>query len=122
MKVKTALLALIASLLFVGTVDAATTRVVVVQTSDVAAYVKALEDGKALLKKKGSQGTIRAWIARYAGESAGSVVVTVEFPNLAALAKDDALFASDAELRAWLQSLGKIRKIVSDSIYEELKP
>jgi hypothetical protein len=30
--------------------------------------------------------------------------------------------ASDADLRAWLQSLDKLRKIVSDSIYSEVTP
>ncbi len=122
MKIKIGLLALIAALLLVGTANADTGRVVVVQTADVAAYVKALEEGKALLKKKGSSAKIRAWLARYAGEATGSVVVSVEYANLEALAKDDAMFSTDAELRAWLQGLGKIRKVVSDSIYEELKP
>jgi hypothetical protein len=83
---------------------------------------QANEEGKALLKKKGSSAKIRAWLARYAGEASGSVVVSVEYPNLAALAKDEAMFSTDAELRAWLQGLGKIRKVMSDSIYEELKP
>jgi len=122
MKIKTGLLALIASLLLVGTANADTLRVVVLQTADVAAYIKALEAGKVLLKKKGSSAKIRAWLARYAGDDTGSVVVSVEYPNLAALASDEAMFSSDAELRAWLVSLGKVRKVVSDSIYEELKP
>jgi len=30
------------------------------------------------------------------------------------------MMASDAELSAWLKSLDKLRKIVSDSIYTEL--
>jgi len=122
MKIKTGLLALIASLLLVGTANADTLRVVVLQTADVAAYIKALEAGKALLKKKGSQAKIRAWLARYAGDDTGSVVVSVEYPNLAALPSDEAMFSSYAELRAWLVSLGKVRKVVSDSIYEEHKP
>jgi hypothetical protein len=121
-KIRMGLIALVASCLCVGAASASTLRVVVVQTSDVAAYAKALQEGQALLTKKGSPAHIRAWVARYAGPEAGSVVVSVEYPDLAALAKDDALFASDAEVRAWLQSLGKIRKIVSDSIYEEAKP
>jgi hypothetical protein len=115
------LIALIASVLFVGAANASTLRVVVVQTSDVAAYMKGLQDGQALLKSKGSSGQIRAWIARYAGPESGSIVVSVEYPSLEALAKDDAMMRNDADLRAWLQGLAKIRKIVSDSIYEELK-
>ena len=102
--------------------EAATLRVVVVQPTDTDAYVKALEQGKALLKAKGSEGTIRVWRARFAGPEAGAVVVSIEFPNLESLAKDDARFASDPELKAWLQSLDKLRKVVSDSIYNELAP
>ena len=69
-----------------------------VEASDVAAYVKAVHEGQALLKKKGSAAELHVWIARYAGENAGSVVVTVEYPSLEALAKDDAMMRSDAEL------------------------
>lgn len=102
--------------------EAATLRVVVVQATDVDAYMKAIEQGKALLKSKGSTGTMRVWRARYAGPEAGSIAVAIEFANLQALAKDDALMSSDPEVKAWLQSLDKLRKVVSDSIYNELTP
>jgi hypothetical protein len=101
--------------------EAAVLRVVVVQTQDAAAYVKAIEQGRALLKAKGSPIVLRVWQARYAGENAGAIAVGAEFPSLEALAKDDAMMSSDPELRAWLASLDKLRKIVSDSIYTELK-
>ncbi len=100
--------------------QAATLRVVVVQTSDAAAYVKAVQDGQTLLKSKGSPATLRVWKARFAGTDAGAIAVAVEYPNLEALAKDNDRMANDPELRAWLQGLDKLRKIVSDSIYEEL--
>ena len=100
--------------------EAATLRVVVIQTSDAAAYVKAVQDGQALLKSKGSPATLRVWKARFAGTDAGAIAVAVEYPNLEALAKDTDRMATDPELRAWLQGLDKLRKIVSDSIYEEL--
>jgi len=121
MKLKMGLMGLIAALMYFGVANASTLRVVVVQTSDVAAYTKGLEEGKALLKSKGSQGNIRAWVATYAGPETGTVVVSVEYPSLEALAKDYALMRNDADLRTWLQNLGKIRKVVSDGIYEELK-
>lgn len=102
--------------------QAATLRVVVVETSDAAAYAKAIEHGQELLKAKGSQAILRVWKARFAGDQAGSVVVSAEFPNLEALAQDDARMKSDPELRSWLQGLDRLRKIVSDSIYEEQMP
>jgi hypothetical protein len=122
MKLKFALLGCVATLLSLGVAEAATLRVLVVETPDVSAYVKSLQDGQALLKSKGSPGQIRAWVARYAGENAGKIIVSVEYPNIEALAKDDMLLRSDAQLRGWQQTLAKMRKIVSDSIYEELKP
>jgi len=122
MRLKSLAGALVLCLLAGAAVEAATLRVVVVQPTDVDAYVKAIEQGKALLKSKGSLGTIRVWRARFAGTDAGAVVVSIEFPNLEALAKDDARFASDPELKSWLQSLDKLRKVVSDSVYNELTP
>lgn len=122
MKLKTGLIGMAAAMLFAGMANATTMRVVVVEASDVPAYVKAVHEGQALLKKKGSAAELHVWIARFAGEDAGSVVVSIEYASLEALAKDNALMSSDAELSAWLERLGKIRKIVSDSIYEELKP
>ncbi|MFN7942971.1 MAG: hypothetical protein U0X73_15380 [Thermoanaerobaculia bacterium] len=100
--------------------SAATLRVVAVETSDAAAYLKAIEQGQALLKSKGSPAILRVWKARFAGEDAGQIVVSVEYPNLEALAKDDAMMAADADVHAWLLGLDKIRKVVSDSIYTEI--
>ena len=122
MRLKISLIGMVAALLCAGAANAATLRVIVVETSDAAGYVKALEQGKALLKAKGSSAVLRVWKGTFAGESTGAVVVSIEYADLAALAKDAAAFRSDADLRAWLQGLDKYRKIVSDSIYEELKP
>jgi hypothetical protein len=99
---------------------AATLRVVVVETPDAAAYAKALEQLEATLKSKGQQVSIRIWRATYAGSETGAIVVSAEYPSLEALAKSNDLMASDADLKAQLGALDKIRKIVSDSIYTEL--
>jgi len=101
---------------------AAVVRVIVVETPDVAAYAKALDQGKTLMKSKGVPANLRILRARFAGDKAGSIVVTAEYASLEELAKADATMSSDAELRAWLQSLGKLRKIVSDSLYEDVVP
>jgi len=122
MNLRKSLIGMAAAILFAGMANAATMRVIFVQSTDVGAYLKALEDGKVLLKQKGSAAQLHVWFARYAGSDAGSVMVTVEYPSLDALAKDDGLMRSDPELRAWLERVSKLRKIVSDSIYEEMKP
>jgi hypothetical protein len=110
--------------LLVGAVSAqsAVLRVVVVDAPDAPAYLKAIEQGKALMKTKGLPNNIRIWRARFAGDKAGAIAVAIEYANLAELAKADATITSDAELHAWLMSLSKLRKIVSDSIYEEMTP
>jgi hypothetical protein len=114
---------LFAAVLFAvsSTVEATVLRVVVVQTEDPDAYTKSIQQGQELLTKAGSSGKIRVWRARFAGDEAGTVVVSVEYPDLAAIAADDKRMAENAEISAWLKSLDKLRKIVSDSIYTELK-
>jgi hypothetical protein len=114
------LAATLALCLFGGMAEAAALRVVVFQAADADGYLKSIEQGRALLKSKGSTGTIRVWRARYAGPEAGAIVVSIEFANLEALAKDDAMMAADPEVRAWLQGLDKLRKVVSDSVYLEM--
>lgn len=120
MRVKSLVAVLVWGLLGGIAAHASVMRVLVVETSDVDGYVRAIEQGKVLLKSKGSPVEIRVWRARFAGDQAGSIVVTAEFPDLEALARNDALEGSDPEVKAWLQGLGKMRKIVSDSIYTEL--
>ena len=109
-------------LLLGAAAEAGVLRVVVVEASDAAAYAKALEQGKTLMKAKGLPADIRVWRARFAGDRAGSVVAAIEYPSLEALAKADATMNTDAERKAWLASLSKVRKVISDSIYEEVKP
>jgi hypothetical protein len=101
--------------------EPAVARVVVVQTDNADAYIKELARGQELLQKMQSPAKIHAWRARFAGAEAGAVVVTVEYPNIAALASDDAKIAASEEYRAWIKGLDKLRKIVSDSLYEQLR-
>lgn len=96
-------------------------RVVTVQAADPGAYVKEVERGRAIMKRLGSPAEIRVWRARYAGDQAGAIVVSVEYPDLAAVAADDARLRADAEFQSWLQGLDKVRKVVSDSLYTEVE-
>jgi hypothetical protein len=41
---------------------------------------------------------------------------------MAALARDVAKIDTDVEYQTWLKGLSKIRKVLSDSLYTELKP
>jgi len=117
-----AALALVAFLNMLGSaVQAEVLRVVVVKAQDTVGYVKEIERGRGLMKKAGSPAVIRVWRAQYAGTDAGAVVVSVEYPDLVALARDTDKMATDPDLRAWLAGLDKFRTIVSDSVYNELK-
>lgn len=100
--------------------EATVLRIIVVQTDNLDGYLKEVERGRAIFKRLQSSATVRAWRAKFAGPEAGGVVVSVEYPDLATLAKDEAKGAADPEYQAWLKGLDKLRKIVSDSLYQEL--
>jgi hypothetical protein len=102
--------------------EPAALRVVIVQVTDQDAYVKEIDKAKAMIKRLEIPAQIRIWKARFAGQETGSVAVALEFPNLTELAKGEAKMAADEEYSTWLKNLGKLRKIVSESIYFELKP
>jgi len=95
-------------------------RVVVVETADPAAYAAAIAEGQEILTRLGSESTIRVWVARFAGEGTGTVVSSIEWPNMAAMAVDDALMGGSDEMGAWIAGLAGTRTIVSDSLYQEI--
>jgi hypothetical protein len=122
MKRFTVMLAALAGLfVLASSAEATVLRVVVVETNDVATYMGQLNTLKASLQRLGSKSTVRAWRARFAGPNAGSVVVAVEYADMASFAAEDSMIAKDAEYQATLKSMSQVRKIVSDSLYEELK-
>jgi hypothetical protein len=94
-------------------------RVIRVKTDNVAAYVAEIEKGRQLQKSLGSSAQIRVWQARFAGPDAGAVVVSIEYPSMAAYVADEAKVDASAEYQTWLKGLNKIRTIVSDSLYNE---
>jgi hypothetical protein len=94
-------------------------RVVVVKTDNPAAYAQEIEKGKQLMKSIGIQAQIRVWQARFAGPEAGAVVVSIEYPSMAAFAEADAKASASSDYQTWLKGLDKLRKIVSDSLYGE---
>lgn len=114
------LTALLGLFVMAASAEATVLRVVVVETSDVAAYMGQINSLKASMQRMGVKSSVRVWQARFAGPNAGSIVVAVEYSDLAALAAADAMIAKDAEYQATLKSMAKIRKVVSDSLYEEL--
>jgi hypothetical protein len=91
-----------------------TLRVIAVQTSDIKTYRHELEILQGEFKKEGLPVTLRVWRATYAGPDTGTIIVTLEVPDLGTLARIE-----DAVMKP--NSAG-MRKIVSDGIYEEINP
>lgn len=91
-----------------------------IKTDDPAAYLQKLEDGKALLKKLGSRGEMRAWRATIAGSNTGNISVVVEWPSMMAFAEDGEKVLNSSEWAAWIDSLSSIRTVLSVDFYTEL--
>ena len=85
-------------------------RVVVVKTDNPAAYAQEIEKGRQVMKSLGVQAKTRVWQARFAGPEAGAVVVSIEYPNMAAFADAVAKTNASSEYQAWLKGLDKIQK------------
>lgn len=113
--------AVLGLLAMAGGAQAAVMRVVVVQTSDTAAYMKEIAQVQAHMKRLGGTATVRAWRARFAGSDTGSIVVSVEYKDLADFAAIDAKMREDAANVATMKNMEAIRTIISDSLYDELK-
>lgn len=103
-----------------STQKATVLRVVVVKTDNLPQYLDELEKGKEMRKRLGMPGQVRIWRARYAGPDAGAVVVSVEYPSMAAFAAEEAKISASSEYQAWLKGLDRIRTVVSESLYGEL--
>jgi len=124
-KIASILLSAAALFLMAGAVQAAepvALRILVVQAPDLKAYVHELGVAQGIIKKTGVSAMVRVWRAQFAGPDAGTVVVSLEFANLAALAKYYEAARSNAELGAELAKIATMRKVVSDSLYEEMSP
>jgi len=113
---------LLASSFLTRDAHATVLRVVTVQTDNVEAYLQELGRGQALIKQLGGSAILRVWRARFAGPDAGAIVVSLEYPDIATFANDEKKVTETAEYQAWLKGLAKLRKVVADSLYEELKP
>jgi hypothetical protein len=100
-----------------------TLRVLAVQTPDIKTYRHEVENLQEEFKKEGLPVTLRVWRATYAGPDTGTIIVTLEVPDLATLAKvQDAVTKPNSVLAATMKRIEAIRKITSDSLYEELSP
>ena len=95
-------------------------RVVTVKTDDVATYLQEIGKARVMVKRLALPTTIRVWQATFAGPNTGTIIVSQEYPNLAALADGMAKIAADEEYSQWLKNLNKIRTVISDSLYKEL--
>jgi hypothetical protein len=98
-------------------------RVIAIQTPDIKTYRHEVETLQGEFKKEGLPVTLRVWRATYAGPDTGTIIVTVEVPDIGTLAKiEEAVTKPGSALGATMKRIEAIRKIASDSLYEELSP
>jgi hypothetical protein len=98
-------------------------RVIAIQTPDIKAYRHEVDTLQGEFKKEGLPVTLRVWRATYAGPDTGTIIVTVEVPDIGTLAKiEEAVMKPNSALGATMKRIEAIRKIASDSLYEELTP
>jgi hypothetical protein len=95
-------------------------RVLVVQPTDLKAYLHELDVAQGIIRKAGLSTKLRAWQAQFAGTEAGTVIVSLEFANLSELAHYYELARGNADMAAELAKIATLRKVVSDSLYQEL--
>lgn len=95
-------------------------RVVVVNTNNVSEYIRELDKGRAIMKRLGIAAPIHVWRATFAGPDAGTIVVTQDYPSTQAFADAMVKAQADKEMTDWITGLGKVRTIVSDSLYQGL--
>ena len=95
-------------------------RIIIVQPTDLPAYLHELDTLRGEFKKVGVSITLRVWRARFAAAETGTIVVTEEVADLPTLAKVEDLMKSNTDIAATMQRIAKIRKITSDSLYEAL--
>ena len=115
-------------LMLVATVSApiladnhSTLRVVTVATEDADAYIVQLRKGKKMMMGIDSMMQMRAWRGTFAGEAAGSIIVSLEYPgSLSAFAAAWEKTLADKDMSAWLNGLSGLRELVSDSLYQEI--
>ena len=116
-----ALAAALAVLAYASSAQAAVSRVIIVDTADAAAYLKNLDKVRAMNTRLGNKGVIRTWRARFAGPQTGALVVVIEYADMNTFAAEDTKLRGDAEFQSLQKELDKTRKIVSDSLYDEMK-
>ena len=101
--------------------DHSTLRVVTVDTTDADAYIAELRKGKKIMEKVDAKMSMRAWRATFAGATAGTVIVALEYPGaLSDFASAWEKTLADKNMASWLNGLSGLRNVLSDSLYREI--
>ena len=129
MKTKTILVAscLLAAAMALSAADApAPPHVIEVITLDVGANMQKFQAlakrADEITKQIHAGGTVRYYVASWAGEGTGRVIVTIEHPSLAALAQSQAKMAASPEFQKWeADAAASGIKQLSSSLVTELR-
>ncbi len=93
-----------------------------VEAGQLDKYVESVSKFNGIAERLGLEASLRIWGATMAGTNTGTVIVGVLFPNMAAFAEASAKLDADKEWYKLVNGLDDIRKIVSNSLYQELTP
>ena len=87
-----------------------------VEPGKMDAYLKRVATLQGVLDRAGSGGKVAVWNADFAGSNAGTSLVGVSFPSLAAFAESTTKTNADPEWQAVMSGLSGIRTVVSTSL------
>ena len=87
-----------------------------VEPGEMDEYVKRVGALQGVLDRAGSGGRVALWNADFAGSNAGTTLVGVSFPSLAAYAESTTKTNADPEWQRIMSGLGDIRTVVSTSL------
>lgn len=98
-------------------------RVVVIQTSDLKTYAHELSVEEGMLHKVGVNCTFKVWEAHYAGPDTGTIVVALQFADWDNFTRYLNAGKMHPDLGAQMAKFNpSLRKVLSDSVYEEIPP
>jgi hypothetical protein len=85
-------------------------------------YLQETQKLQGVLTRLGSRGTMRVWNTTAGGPDTGTILVAVEYPDMAAWAADSPRIQADAEWKKLVAGLATVRTLLGTSIWRDISP
>jgi hypothetical protein len=85
-------------------------------------YLAETKKLQGVLARLESKGTMRVWNTTQGGTDTGTVLVGVEYPDMAAWAADSPRIQADAEWKKIVAGLATVRTVMSSAIWRDISP